>query len=55
MLKNCENVTWKNFFFSGNGKKMREKRKKRYKKKMKWMNLFIMMVEEQNMSREIYK
>lgn len=38
-------------FFSVNGKKMREKRKKRYK----WMNLFIMMVEEQNMSKEIYK
>lgn len=39
MLKNCENVTWKNFFFSGNGKKMREKRKKRYKKNS--MNEFI--------------
>lgn len=41
-------------FFSGIGKKMREKRKKR-KKKIKWMNSFIMMVEEQNMSKEIYK
>lgn len=44
----------KELLFSGNGKKMREKRKKRYKK-IQWMNLFIMMVEEQNMSKEIYK
>lgn len=45
----------KELLFSGNGKKMREKRKKRYKKKIQWMNLFIMVVEEQNMSKEIYK
>lgn len=54
MLKNCENVTWKNFFFSGNGKKW-EKKERKDIKKIQRMNLFIMMVEEQNMSKEIYK
>lgn len=39
MLKNCENVTWKNFFFSGNGKKW-EKKERKDKKKNK-MNEFI--------------
>lgn len=40
-------------FFSGIGKKWEKKERK--DKKIKWMNLFIMMVEEQNMSKEIYK
>lgn len=42
-------------FFSGNGKKKWEKKERKDIKKIQWMNLFIMMVEEQNMSKEIYK
>lgn len=32
-----------------------EKKERKDIKKIQWMNLFIMMVEEQNMSKEIYK
>lgn len=32
-----------------------EKKERKGIKKIQWMNLFIMMVEEQNMSKEIYK
>lgn len=32
-----------------------EKKERKDIKKNQWMNLFIMMVEEQNMSKEIYK
>lgn len=42
------------FFFQVMEKKW-EKKERKDKKKIKWMNLFIMMVEEQNKSKEIYK
>lgn len=44
----------KELFFQVMEKKW-EKKERKDKKKIKWMNLFIMMVEEQNMSKEIYK
>lgn len=43
------------FFFQVMEKKWEKKERKDKKKNIKWMNLFIMMVEEQNMSKEIYK
>lgn len=41
--------------YERNGKKWEKKERKDKIKKIKWMNLFIMMLEEQNMSKEIYK
>lgn len=42
-------------FFQVMEKKWEKKERKDKKKNIKWMNLFIMMVKEQNMSKEIYK
>lgn len=42
-------------FFQVMEKKWEKKERIKDIKKIQWMNLFIMMVEEQNMSKEIYK